>query len=439
MNIFLPIETTARELDYKLALAVLLSEQGHTCVIAHHDLVDKLSQSYEPGIYIGKTIFKTHFPTDTSIYYKYKNLGWKIFYLDEEGGVFPGIEEDWKQLLDRRLDATVLEKDDVILTWGDFQNQHYQASAKCTTKTVGCPRLAFNNDVYKGIISCRNIGEDIFPDEYVLFNMNFGLVNNIKGRGFIFDSKVKYRDSDEDDMKFKVGFWLEQNLIFTKYLEAIKYVANKNPHLNVVVRPHPVENQELYKSLFRNLRNVKVLRCGSAIDWIMSAKCVVHDGCTTGIEAYLLGKKVLTFKPSKENMHDIRIPSMVGQKVYDKETLSHAINFSVVSADSNKESLDYVSSIIDNFKVDHDSLNLIVKEVSNVNDMNTVNKKKVVRFSNIKLQLTLLKHTFRKSVFYYVRMLFPNKVKAYKADRQKYSGFDYSDITKRLTNLMYRL
>ena len=37
---------------------------------------------------------------------------------------------------------------------------------------------------------------------------------------------------------------------------------------------------------------------GSAIPWLSAARCVVHSACTTGIEAYILGRPVTEYYPA---------------------------------------------------------------------------------------------------------------------------------------------
>ena len=83
-NIFFPIETIDRELDAKLVLASLLSDQVGYIIVAQHDLVIKLINLSLNGIYFGKNIMN---PDKIQMYRSAKERGFIIAHLDEEGGV----------------------------------------------------------------------------------------------------------------------------------------------------------------------------------------------------------------------------------------------------------------------------------------------------------------------------------------------------------------
>ena len=91
-NVFFPIETIDRELDPKLILATLLSDEVGYIAFAQHDLVVDLMNLSSNGIYFGKNIMN---PDKHQMYESAKERGFIIAHLDEEGvyqGLQPGIE-----------------------------------------------------------------------------------------------------------------------------------------------------------------------------------------------------------------------------------------------------------------------------------------------------------------------------------------------------------
>jgi len=434
-TVFLPIETNSRELDYKIVLASLLAEKGYRVIVGLHDFLNDLIDVYPSGVYLGKNIFTTLFPTNLNLFERYKNKGWTILYLDEEGGIFSGDEEDWKEILSKRLVPKTLHSDDVILTWGDFQRDFYKAQDHdCEILTVGSPRFSYGNSLYRSLIEFDS--KKIELDNYVLFNMNFGFVNNVLGKDYIFKSTNKYRSSERDDFDYKHQYWIHQSNLFTEFLNAIYSFAKESETINIVVRPHPAEDKNFYETFFKGLSNVYINDTQSAIQWISKAKCVIHDGCTTGVEAHLFGKNVLNFSPLKESKYDIPIPNLIGEKVRDFETLKQKINnyiYDESQVNGNYKSKD-IARVIVNFLDDADSYSLAVKLIEEKLKLKPEGKPYSLLF-NIKAYKKLLKDCFLK----YPRMLFPEKMKMLMQHERKFQPYEKSSIDYKIKFLSRKL
>ena len=76
--------------------------------------------------------------------------------------------------------------------------------------------------------------------------------------------------------------------IFTNQL--IPELSHSFPDFNFVIRTHPEESDKTYKELLGHLSNVTVIHKDSVYPWISGAEIVIHAGCTTGLEASMLGK-----------------------------------------------------------------------------------------------------------------------------------------------------
>ena len=67
----------------------------------------------------------------------------------------------------------------------------------------------------------------------------------------------------------------------------------------IIVRPHPSENHEPWVEISEDLPNVKVLYEGSINEWALAADVVIFNNCTTGVEAFLLERPVISYRRFK--------------------------------------------------------------------------------------------------------------------------------------------
>lgn len=81
-------------------------------------------------------------------------------------------------------------------------------------------------------------------------------------------------------------------------MNIVEQMAMRFPDLQIIVRPHPLESVDVWRSHFQNFSNVLVRDGGSAIPWMSAARCVIHSACTTGIEAYILNRPVTEYYPA---------------------------------------------------------------------------------------------------------------------------------------------
>ena len=93
----------------------------------------------------------------------------------------------------------------------------------------------------------------------------------------------------------------------------------------VVVRPHPSENIEVWKIKTRNYsKNIKIIRSGNVVPWLMASKLIIHNGCGTAIESLLLNKKVVSYRPFKNSEVETYLPNAVS---FCLETKSEILNY----------------------------------------------------------------------------------------------------------------
>jgi len=322
INIVLPIETICRELDYKLVLAALLANNENTTImIGHYDIIDKIIAKTYNGLYIGKSIFKQLFlgfndTANTKHYHQLKKQEYDLVYLDEEGGVYAGDANNWKKLLNMRIKAEVLDENDLITSWGEFQKIHYQQCTKNSQKppvilNTGHPRFDMAKPKFNSIYNDTAKQLEHTYGDYVLINTNLTLANNIMGIKDTFSARFGYVPEADTRIKY-IEQWAYTTKILAGFVELIQKLANEFPQINFIVRAHPSENPDFYKAAFNQIENIIINSEGSVIPWMMAAKTMIHDGCTTALEAYFTNTAVINYKSISNKQHDLVLPNKIG-------------------------------------------------------------------------------------------------------------------------------
>jgi len=311
--VFLPIEVGVRELDSRLLLACGLAEMGVTTVMGQHDALFKAAEGWREGVYVGKNMFLTIFPNaHTGRYTTLKGKGFRFAHLDEEGAVFGGDEDQWRWMLDGRLDPSVLSDDDQVCTWGDFQADHY--SERCPSladrvHVTGHPRFDVYRTPYRTLYESAAVDLRNRYGQFVLANTSFGFANSK------YSIARLWRLYPGDSSARLSAWWSDETQRLAHMTDALALLAAERPHTTIVLRPHPAEDRELYRVLFRGYKNVIVEESsGPVAPWLLAASALVHDGCTTAIEAALAGTPIVTFDPMSAKTGVVQTPNDFGDR-----------------------------------------------------------------------------------------------------------------------------
>ena len=113
-KVVFPIETTARELVYKLVLSTKFCELGYDCYIGSKRDVNELLPTINTFVYFDKGYLKG---TSEQLFELVKQLNGITISLDEEGGV------DTREFttIDIRFQKEVFDYCDLIFIWGTPQ------------------------------------------------------------------------------------------------------------------------------------------------------------------------------------------------------------------------------------------------------------------------------------------------------------------------------
>jgi len=306
------MEVSRREAVAKAFLASSLVGQGHDVLIFKSDIFDRVGWP-GPGIYIGKNVFRAGPPHDLTFLQDMRRHGIKTWYLEEEGGIYQGnSEQEWCQFLAKRMDPAALGEQDKVLTWGEWQREYLDAkTSKADVLTSGTANFEMLHPRYHEALRAFDLAETSNQEDFILVNTRF-TVSNARDDGsshFIHDRLVS-KIFDRETLYRKLA---SDGMLFHAFIELIATLSFQFPSKRIVVRPHPAENAETYQRIFAPVSNITVASSGDPGSWIRHCSCLIHNGCSTAIQAEIAGKPVITFVPSEDKAELIAgLPNRVG-------------------------------------------------------------------------------------------------------------------------------
>ncbi len=300
--LYLPITSQPRELDAKLLLALFACERGFAPVLGYKTTFRAQLPRMKPGIYLAHNARQKARNIE-----RLSEFGHRVSVLDEE-------------VLVRQSDEIFMKKHpkdafahvDHILCWGEDDAGLWARSdeqPRCGTTVVGNPRL----DLMRPELSRYH--EDKVDKlratygNYVLLNTNFPAVNNKTPQG----GGVRLSDWALDDrgQQIEQEFLSNKRAMFEAMRALVQPLAEAIAPVSLVVRPHPNEDHAPWKEAARGFDNVHVIFEGGVVPWLLGAKALVHNNCTTAVEAAVVGLPVLNYRPWHSN-YDNPLAHVVG-------------------------------------------------------------------------------------------------------------------------------
>jgi surface carbohydrate biosynthesis protein len=294
--LYLPIETKARELLGKTFLAARAVERGWIVVMGAHADTRKFMLQHPAGLFV-----ETSIPDAKAVRLEQiRAAGNRVVNLCEESIVYA----DGRDYCTRKLGLNALRWTDILLVPGERNADHihaYRPEGDEKVAITGNPRFDI---LLPGVRCVYHHEADAIREtfgRFVLVNTNFGRPNpfrpeddpiaRLMARGMI------HEGSEADFIRRHLNFKRQQ---MQGLQSLLRDIATGDSAEKIVVRPHPVENHDVWREWGRPF-NIEVRYEGSANNWMMAADAVVHPGCTTGIEGLLLDRAVFSYVPDAES------------------------------------------------------------------------------------------------------------------------------------------
>jgi surface carbohydrate biosynthesis protein len=310
MLIYLPIENYARELDGKILLSARLAKEGHTVVVGSSVLIRHLTYMLNCDIYLGKNMhfYATPYNETITTEFGFKKIkSWYFDFLKKrkvstiysvEEGDFSADQELTKKVLLNQCDPSIMSQDDYFATWGKIQEKIYKEQpTKYPLNIISAGNVRF--DLYKNKNIYSKLSSSIREKykKFILINTNYSLANNSGGLGGVFKENSVYSVHDDLLKETHALRWKQQQDRFSNMVVLIFSLSVKFKDINFIIRPHPSERESTYSTIFNNIPNIYIERKGSVGPWLEACEMLIHDGCTTGLEACLMNKAVISYSP----------------------------------------------------------------------------------------------------------------------------------------------
>ncbi len=298
--LILPCETRVREFDAKLLLGLVAAARGVAAIVGSKKAIDLNLARYPDGVYIGKSVTARSRHNLALA----RSCGHRVALWDEEGLVWASREVYWRT----KVDPATLNAPELLIAWGEDNARAWREHPDYRDTTIAVagnpradllrPELAALFDEEVNAIAQRH-------GRFVLINTNFSRVNHLQPRQ---NRHLKWlREKRPDDPRG--GFAAHKFRLFNAFLEMIPALATRLPEVRFVIRPHPSEDSAVWDRMAADLNNVDVNRSGNVVAWLLAADGLVHNGCTTAVEAFLLGRPALAYRPVRSADYDHPLPN----------------------------------------------------------------------------------------------------------------------------------
>lgn len=298
--VYLPVESRTRELASRILLARYLLSRGFRVVVGYNNTVISGSRWWPKGIYLLKGMNAVQKRMAVVL----KEQGHRVVAIDEEA---LGIADDW--FLTKDVDPEIQAYVDLVFCQGKKHREalNNELGFKDERLVVtGNPRIdllrsPLNGDVIKRAEEIRRK-----YGRFMLVNTNSGSINNVWGdnrRYLGLLVEIGWFDPESEADRALVEDHLEHDRNnFQALRDLIKGVSERRPDISIIIRPHPSERSATWIEFASALPSVEVVSETEPGPWLQAADIVVTTGCTTGMEAALLGKPAISMVAQPEHV-----------------------------------------------------------------------------------------------------------------------------------------
>lgn len=316
----LPFEIKARELHAKVLLSCVAAERGWGVIIGHAAPMIRKYEILPPGMIIRMNSART-----MELIKKTQAWGHRMSCFDEEGLLYIN-----RECYNSRLDINTFDAVDYIFAWGNHQAHDICLLLNRPQDKIilsGNPRVDLLRHDLRVIFSKNVPSIQKKYGRIILVNTSLGLFSHVTVKNYVdhmkYGKKV-FKTAEEE-------FWMRriydyQKMLFPHFLHLIPILSQKFPNHTIIIRPHPSESHVPWIKLAQELENVKVVYEGSANEWIMAADAMIQNNCMTSVEAFLLGKPSIYYRPNIDEAVQHPLPIQVSYQAFSENELLEILN-----------------------------------------------------------------------------------------------------------------
>lgn len=327
MAIAIHVEVSSRELDSKLLLAVIAAARGHSVVVGDVIMGARL-KLLPPSVFHTKDMG----PSEMVIkrHQEILRRGHKITNQDEEASLVR-YEDDSPTT--RYAEETMADVS-AVFCWGESARNamvdvypHYAEKISLT----GSPRA----DLWSPQFAQYWRQSADFPEvPFLLVSSNMGDPRiSLTGTLSIMNNARNFERNKHLGTDF-LQKTSERYRAWASFVEAITELSEGADGYKIIIRPHPVENPEAWKILLAGLPNVEVIREGAISGWLNASFALLHNGCTSALEATLAGKPIISY--SNFDQQDLKLSNDLGTRANNLDELKALVEHHWSLAQSEK-------------------------------------------------------------------------------------------------------
>lgn len=424
MRIYLEIETKKRELDSRIYFAVKAANKGYPTVFGKKSrLIEKLDY-LAPGVFILKSGNKR--AAELSKTLRKKNF--IPFASDEEGAIIMNYIDTGK-----RVSIDCLNNIESYFSWGkDEKNailKNYTGVEDKIIEVGNCRMDILKDPLRKIYINEAEIIKKKYGS-FILYTSAFHKYNailddNSKSWVEYMTARGVFQSNDFDYYKEIVKY---QEINMKKTINFFKEYSRQNIDKIIIVRPHPAENFDNWKSELSNLKNVKFIFDDlNTNSWILASDMMISYNCTTLLEAYLLGKEPINLVFDQSELTKFKLTYLVSKKITQNNEMFNEIkkmNFISETGLNRKQIDEKLTQIIHN-----SNENCAADDICNF-----LMKKKLFKNDNQKDKFS---NRFFFCFFYFKRFIKSlihrsSNSNAFKLSNQKNPGINFSEVREKV-------
>lgn len=352
--LIIPVESQVREMDAKLLLACCAVERGYHVVLGSRAYVHFAMASVPRGIYIAKSMRGM----SALMFRLIRDLGHGIVAWEEEALVHPPPEVFYPL----RLSPDTVPYVSHLFAWGEENRElmagypHLPAGMKMPV--TGNPRGDMLRPELRAFFDeeVRALREEY--GQFVLVNTNFTDVNPyLPGLGLFVPSKDPSQPARMGQAgkgmprPFAEGLKVHKQAILDDFLAMIPALEKALPGVTLVVRPHPSEHHGVYHEIARRCSRVRVAHRGNVLPWLLASRALLHNGCTTAVEAYALGVPSIAYLHTFNPTYDLDfqgLPNRLSRQCHSIDELG-ALLQQVVHSEARRDASPDRDALIDHY------------------------------------------------------------------------------------------
>jgi surface carbohydrate biosynthesis protein len=329
--LIIPVENQVRELDPKLLLTCIAVQRGFAVIIGSHRDIDLRISSFPRSLYLNKSMTERNL----KMFRIMEKIGHEILTWDEEALVHLPAETYYS----RRLSPVAIRYNSHLFAWGEdnaeLWRQYPDLPVDMPIHVTGNPRSDMLRPELRSFYEPE--AEEIRKTygRFILVNTNFNHVNAFSPAQNLFQPVNNTGEAPQFgkaavgmSREYAEGLRDHKIAVFKTFKQLIPILDRTYPDHTVIVRPHPTESQQVYMDIAKDCQRVKVTNEGNVVPWLLATDVVIHNGCTTGVEAYMMDVPAISYRAAINETYDMgfyRLPNLISHQCYDIDQLQETL------------------------------------------------------------------------------------------------------------------